>query len=96
LIEKALGDLETDLEGKPNETSLLLGETFKDFYAPYATEMDWQLFHAVADGDMEAFKRFNTRLNELVGRLIRFSATAAHAYFRDHESDTITTELTSP
>jgi hypothetical protein len=87
LIEKALRDLKTDFEGKPNETSLLLGETFKDFYAPYATEMDWQLFHPVDDGKMDAFKKFNIRLNELVGRLIRFSTTAVHCYFRDHEAD---------
>lgn len=93
LITKALGALETDAEGNPNETSLLLGETFKDFYAPYATEMDWQLFHPVDDADMDAFKEFNTRLNELVGLLIRFSTTAVHAYFRDHESDIRTVEL---
>lgn len=93
LVEKALLDLQTDFEGEPNKTSLLLGENFKDFYAPYATEMDWQLFHPIGDGDMEAFKRFNTRLNELVGRLIRFSATAVHCYFRDHEADTARVEL---
>jgi hypothetical protein len=93
LIEKALGDLKTDFEGKPNETSLLLGETFKDFYAPYATEMDWQLFHPVDDGKMDAFKKFNFRLNELVGRLIRFSTTAVHCYFRDHGPDIKTVEL---
>jgi hypothetical protein len=93
LIKKALSDLETDFEGNPNETSFLLGENFKDFYAPYATEMDWQLFHPVGDGDMEAFKRFNTRLNELVGRLIRFAATAVHCYFRQQEAGTETVEL---
>jgi hypothetical protein len=93
LVKKALFDLETDFEGKPNEASLLFGENFKDFYAPYATELDWQLFHPVGDGDMEAFKKFNTRLNDLVGRLICFSATAVRCYFRAHEADTKTVEL---
>ncbi len=96
LVKKALRDVETDFEGKPNETSLLLGENFKDFYAPYATEMDWQLFHPIGDGNMEAFKRFNTRLKELVGRLICFSTTAVHSYFRDHEADTEMVLLDAP
>jgi hypothetical protein len=93
LIERALRSLATDFQGKPNETSAMFGINFKDFYAPFATEMDWQLFHPVGDGDMEAFKKFNSRLNVFVGRLIRFSATAVHVHFRLHETDTTRVEL---
>ncbi|HEY6729726.1 MAG TPA: hypothetical protein VI039_01740 [Solirubrobacterales bacterium] len=93
LMSPAVQRLETDLEGRTNETSLLLGRTFKDFYAPFATEMDWQLFHALDGGSLKAFKGFNTKLNEVVGRLIRFSTTAIHCYFRDREAETRTVEL---
>jgi hypothetical protein len=93
LMGRALERLKTDFEGRANETSLFLGQTFKDFYAPFGTEMDWQLFHALDGGSLKAFKGFNTKLNELVGRLIRFSTTAIHCYFRDREAETRTIKL---
>lgn len=93
LMKKALRNLETDFEGRPNETSLLKGETFKDFYAPFGTEMDWQLFHEMAEEQLESFKEFVGNLNKVVGALVRFAATAIDCWFRDHEESTRRSDL---
>jgi hypothetical protein len=53
----------------------------------------WSLPSSDAGGSLEAFAGFNTKLNEVVGRLIRFSTTAIHCYFRDREAETRSVEL---
>jgi hypothetical protein len=93
VMVRALRNLDTDLEGQPNETALLKGETFKDFYAPFGTEMDWQLFHEMAEDQLESFREFVGELNKVVGALVRFAATAIDCWFRDHEDSTRRSDL---
>lgn len=95
LLKRALRNLNTDFEGQPNETSLLKGVKFKDFYAPFATEMDWQLFHQMDAGDLETLKIFVGQLNEVVGRLLTFSETAVECWFRDHAEATTRVDLSA-
>lgn len=95
LLKRALRNLKTDFEGRPNETSLLKGKRFKGFYAPFATEMDWQLFHQMDAGDLEALKIFVGKLNEVVGQLLTFSETAVGCWFRDHAEATTRVDLSA-
>src|SRR4029077_9207824 len=93
LLKQALRRLEEDTEGQPNRGVILCGETFKDFYAPFATEVDWQFFHAIDGENLEPLKEFSTALNTIVAYLIRFSTTSFHCYLRDREQETEVTEL---
>lgn len=93
VMMRALRNLDIDLEGQPNETALFKGEAFKDFYAPFGTEMDWQLLHEMAEDQLESFKEFIGELNKMVGALVRFAATAIYCWFRDHEDSTRRSDL---
>jgi hypothetical protein len=93
LMKRAVHNLEADTDGQPNQTSLLKGEKFKDFYAPFGTEMDWRLFHDVVDGDWGPFKKFVGQLNKVVGGLIRFAVTAIDCWFHDHQDRTRISDL---
>lgn len=93
LIKRALRRLEKDAEGEPNRGIVLCGGTFKDFYAPFAAEVDWQLFHAIEGEELEPLQAFSDWLNTVVAYLIRFSTTAFHCYLRDREDETEVTEL---
>ena len=93
LLKQALRRLEEDTEGAANRGTVFCGETFKDFYAAFATEVDWQLFHAIDGEDTQSLKEFSDELNRVMGYLISFGTTAFHCYLRDRESKTTVTEL---
>lgn len=96
LLRRALKELQTDLEGNPKKGVLFLGETFKDFYAEFGSELDYQLFFSDPDPELNAFKQFVTQLNQVVGYLIRFAVTAVHVYLHEHRSQIETSDLEHP
>jgi len=84
---------EDDADGSPHLGAAFVGETFKDSYNEFATELDYQLFCEIKDEDVEPLKKFIMPLNEMVAALIRFASTAIHTYLADHEDKLQVTHL---
>jgi hypothetical protein len=72
---------------------IFVGETFKDSYNQFASELDYQLFCEVSGEDMEPLKSFVEPLNQLVASLIKFATTAIHTFLHDHEDKLTVTKL---
>jgi hypothetical protein len=86
LLRRALTRLgENDEDGSPYLGVIYIGNTFKDSYSEFATEVDYQLFCEIKDGDVEPLKHFAAKLNEMASALIRFASTAIHVYLHGHE-----------
>ena len=94
LLRRVLSRLREDNEdGTPHIGVAYVGDTFKDSYNQFASELDYQLFCEVEGDDMEPLKRFVAPLNALVASLIKFATTAIHMFLYDHESQLTVTHL---
>lgn len=93
LLRRGLTILGEDIGGKPNTGKIHVGATFKDFYADFATELEYQLFFKLDGDDIEPFKQFASSINKVMGHLIRFTNAAVHVYLNEHRSNITLTEL---
>lgn len=94
LVRRALRHLSEDNEdGTPHIATVFIGETFKDAYQQFASELDYQLLCQTEGENMEPLKQFIMPLNELVASLIKFATTAIHTYPHDYEDKLEITEL---
>jgi hypothetical protein len=84
VLRQAMARLGRESDGEPNTTASFQGETFKDFYAEFASALDMQMIFPIEE-DQAPFKRFAFQTNELTGRLIRYAGTAVDAYLAQHE-----------
>ncbi len=86
LLRRALKRLgEDDEDGSPRLGAIYIGNTFKDSYNEFATEVDYQLFCEIKDEDLGPLKNFVGLLNKMAPALIRFASTAIHVYLHGHE-----------
>jgi hypothetical protein len=86
LLRRALRGLSDDNEdGTPHIGVVFIGETFKDAYQQFASELDYQLLCQTEGENMEPLKQFIMPLNALVASLIKFATTAINTYLHDHE-----------
>ena len=76
---------EDNNDGTPHIGAAYIGETFKDSYNEFASELDYRLFCEIKGEDMEPLKKFVMPLNELVASLIKFATTAIHTFLYAHE-----------
>jgi hypothetical protein len=94
LVRRALRHLNEDNEdGTPHIATVFIGESFKDAYQQFASELDYQLLCQTEGEKMEPLKQFIVPLNELVASLIKFATTAIHTYLHDYEDKLEVTEL---
>jgi hypothetical protein len=94
LLRRALSKMgEANEDGTPHIGVAYVGDTFKDSFNQFASELDYQLFCEVEGDDMEPLKRFVLPLNALVASLIKFATTAIHAFLSDHEDELTVTHL---
>jgi hypothetical protein len=94
LLRRALARQGEDSEdGTPHIGVAYVGDTFKDSFNQFASELDYQLFCEVDGGDMEPLKRFVAPLNALVASLIKFATTAIHTFLSDHKDKLSVTQL---
>ncbi len=75
---------EDDEDGEVSTGRVYIGETKKDFYAEFASVLDYQLFLPTKGEDLEPLKKFVAQLKELVVPLICFSSEAVQAYLLEH------------
>jgi hypothetical protein len=83
-----LGEDEDD--GEVSMGSVYVGDAIKDFYAEFASVIDYQLFIATKGRNLKPLKTFVGQLREVVSPLICFSSEAVQAYLLEHR-DTLTT-----
>jgi hypothetical protein len=83
VLRQAMTRLSLESEREREPTASFHGDTFKDLYARFASEVDMQMVFPLEE-DQEPFKRFVHQVNELTGRLIRFAGTAVDAYLSEH------------
>ena len=94
LLRRAIESLREDNDdGTPHIGAVYIGETFKDSYNEFASELDYRLFCEIKGEDTEPLKKFVMPLNELVASLIKFATTAIHTYLYEYESKLKVTEL---
>lgn len=93
LLRQGLKTLGEEKDGTPNTGKLYVGDTFKDFYAQFATALEYQLFFRLDSDDIEPFKQFSSEINRVMGHLIRFANAAVHVYLSQHRDQIKMTEL---
>lgn len=71
---------EPDEDGGPSIGKVQIGKTLKDFYADFASMLDYQLFMPLKSDDLTPFKEFVAELRALVVPLTCFSSEAVQAY----------------
>jgi hypothetical protein len=83
------------LPARSRRLALKFGETYKDFYAEFATGLEYQLFFAVQDSkNLEALKEFVAQLRRVALPLISFAVDALRTYLSEHQSKLTVSELT--
>lgn len=99
LDNKALKGALTRL-GEPNDDGTLsvgkvrIGETQKDFYAEFASVLDYQLFIPTKGEDLKPLKEFAPQLRELAVTLIRFSSETVQAYLYENKDQLDVSDIT--
>jgi hypothetical protein len=94
LLVQALSHLaEDDEDGEISTGHVYIGETKKDFYAEFASVLDYQLFLPTKGEDLEPFKKFVAQLQELAVPLICFSSEAVQAHLLAHHDQLTITRL---
>jgi hypothetical protein len=91
LLVQALSHLAED--GEISTGRVYIGETKKDFYAEFASVLDYQLFLPTKGEDLEPLKKFLAQLKELVVPLICFSSEAVQAYLLEHREYLVIADL---
>ena len=75
---------EEDEDGQPGIGKVRIGETLKDFYAEFASVLDYQLFIPTKGEDLGPLKEFVPDLRELAFTMICFSSETVQSYLNEH------------
>lgn len=95
LLVRALTRLGEDEDGEVSYGAILIGDTYKDFFCEFASQLDYQLFFAVKGKNLEPLKEFVAQLREVVLPLMSFAVDAHRVYLTKYQSEIKVTELSS-